>query len=47
MNWTNMNLINWIWLYYDYNELESSWLEFDCIIEGRWDDICCDLALNK
>ena len=30
---------------YDYNELDSNWLELDCVIEVPWDDICCDLAL--
>jgi len=36
-------LINWIWLDYDFNELDSNWLESDCITEVPWDDICCDL----
>jgi len=42
-----LNLINWIWLDYDYNELNSNWLELDCIIEVPWDEICCNLALYK
>ena len=42
-----LNLINWIWLDYDYNEFDSNWLELDCIIEVLWDDICCDLVLYK
>ena len=33
MNGTNFNLINWISLDYDYNELDSYLLELDCIIE--------------
>ena len=32
---------------YDYDELDSNWLELDCIIEVPWDDNCCDLALYK
>ena len=35
-----LNLINWIWFDYDYNEL-------DCIFEVSSDYICCDLALYK
>ena len=31
--------MNWIWLDYDYNELDSNWLELDCITEVPWDDI--------
>jgi len=33
--------------HYDYNELDSNWLELDCIIEVPSDDICCELALYK
>jgi len=39
--------MNWILLDYDYNELNSSWVELDCIIEVPYDDICCNLALYK
>ena len=32
MNWIILKLINWISLDYDYNELNSNWLELDYII---------------
>ena len=32
MNWIIFKLINWISLDYDYNELNSNWLELDDII---------------
>ena len=31
MNWIILKLINWIPLDYDYNELNSNWLELDYI----------------
>ena len=34
-----------LWLY--YNELDSNWIEFDCIFEVPWDKICCNLALYR
>jgi len=32
MNWIILKLINWISLDYDYDELNSNWLELDYII---------------
>ena len=40
-----LNLTNWIWLDYDYNEMDCNWL--DSISKVPLDDICCDLELYK
>jgi len=32
MNWIILKLIDWISFDYDYNELNSNWLELDHII---------------
>ena len=34
MNWIILKLIHWISLEYDYNELNSNWLELDYIIKS-------------
>ena len=49
LNWLCMYELDKFWisrigLDYDYNELDTNWLELAWIIEVAWDDICCDLA---